>query len=210
MNTDELRTLLKEAGQPVASPGDPVPVIRRRARRHRRNQAAAAVACTAVVVAGVIGAVDLWPNNEVAPAGPVAADTPPGSLGQTPAQVGSRNLLTRPPVHREPEAVPRGLYLGLDRLQANDLVRIRTICPTASGADPVRLEMSLQPFTGPVNPPPTPPGGPVAGAVPVACVGAITVTDFVVPAGWPRYAVAQVDVKLPENRGMKLEVAAYR
>jgi hypothetical protein len=210
MNTDELRTLLKEAGRPVDSPGDPVAVIRKRGRRRQRTQVAAAVACTAVVAAGAFGAVDLWPSDDVAPAGPVAADTPPGSLGETPPQVGERNLLHSPPVHREPRATPRGLYLGLDGLQADDLVRIRTICPSASGPDPVMLEMSLEPFTGPINPPPTPPGAPVPGALSVACVGAVTVTDFVVPAGWPRYSVAQVDVKLPENRGMKLEVAAYR
>jgi hypothetical protein len=210
MNTDELRTLLKEAGRPVDSPDDPVAVIRKRGRRRQRTQVAAAVACTAVVAAGAFGAVDLWSSDDAAPAGPVAADTPPGALGDTPTEVGGQHLLNRPRVHREPEATPRGLYLGLDGLRANDLVRIRTICPTASAPDPVMLKMSLEPFTGPINPPPVPPGAPVPGARSVACIGAVTVTEFVVPAGWPRYSVAQVDVQLPENRGMKLEVAAYR
>ncbi|GAB3836936.1 hypothetical protein [Kribbella italica] len=207
MNTDELRTLLKEAGRPVDSPGDPVAVIRKRGRRRQRTQVAAAVACTAVVAAGAFGAVDLWSSDDAAPAGPVAADTPPGALGETPTEVGDRHLLDRPRVHREPEATPRGLYLGLDGLRADDLVRIRTICPTASGPDPVMLEVSLEPSNGQAGPPP---GAPVPGARSVACVGAITFTDFVVPAGWPRYSVAQVDVQLPESRGMKLEVAAYR
>lgn len=206
MNTDELRTLLKGAGRPVAA-GDPVPVIRKRARRRQRTQVAATVVCTAVVALAAFGAVDLWTGDDVAPAGPVAADTPPGSLGQTPEQVGDQHLLNRPRVHREPEATPRGLYLGLDGLKANDLVRIRTICPSASAPEPVMLEMSLEPFNGPINPPP---GAPVPGARSVACIGVVTVTDFVVPAGWPRYSVAQIDVKLPESRGMKLEVAAYR
>ncbi|MGC4941074.1 hypothetical protein [Kribbella sp. DT2] len=210
MNTDELRTLLKEAGRPVASPDDPVAVIRKRGRRRQRTQVAAAVACTAVVAAGAFGAVDLWSGNDVAPAGPVAADTPPGSLGETPTQVGDQHLLNDPRVHREPEASPHGLYLGLDGLRADDLVRVRSLCPTATGPDPVTLAVSLEPFNGPINPPPLPPGDPVPGALQVPCVGTITVTDFVVPAGWTKYFAAQIDVPAGENRPVKLEVASYR
>jgi hypothetical protein len=211
MNTDDLRTLLKEAGRPVDSPGDPVPVIRQRARRHRRKQAVAAVACTAVVAAGVVGAVDLWPRDSEEPAGPVATEFPLRVLDDTPLEVGDRKLLDVPAPHRELEA-NGGLYLGLDGLRRNDLVRIRVLCPTATGADPVMLAVSLQAFTKQqLDPPPTPPGKPVRGARPVACVDSTTVTDFVVPAGWPWYAVAQVDVT-PSNeiRSVKLEVAAYR
>ncbi|GAB2599287.1 hypothetical protein [Kribbella endophytica] len=208
MNTDELRTMLKEAGRPVASPGDPVPVIRHRARRRRRNQAVAAVACTAVVVAGVIGAVDLWPGDSVEPAGPVATDLP--SLGDPPPEVGDRKLLSDPAPHHEVES-NGGLYLGLDGLRSNDLVRIRLLCPTASGPDPVMLEVSLTGYTEQqLDPPPTPPGDAVAGAREVPCVGSVTSTDFVVPAAWPRYGVAQVDMKPNETRSVMMEVAAYR
>ncbi|GAA1552299.1 hypothetical protein [Kribbella lupini] len=210
MNTDELRTLLKEAGRPVSSPGDPVPVIRRRARRHRRNQAAAAVACTAVVVAGVASAVDLWPRDSVGPAGSVATQFPLQALDDTPLEVGTRKLLDDPAPHRELEA-GGGLYLGMDGLRPDDLVRVRMVCPTASGSAPVTLEVSLRPFTEQqLDPPPTPPGGAVPGARQVACTDTISSADFVVPAGWPRYAVAQVDMKPNEIRSLKLEVAAYR
>ncbi len=211
MNTDELRTLLKEAGRPVHSPADPVPVIRRRARRHRRLQAAAAVACTAVVAAGVVGAVDLWSGDSVEPAGPVATQFPLQALDDTPLEVGDRKLLADPPPHRELEAGD-GLYLGMDGLQPDDLVRVRMVCPTATAADPVMLEVSMRGFTAQqLDPPPVPPGERVPGARQVVCTDATSSTDFVVPAGWPRYTVVQVDKQVSnEIRSLKLEVAAYR
>ncbi|MEV6282361.1 hypothetical protein [Kribbella sp. NPDC051770] len=210
MNTDELRTLLKEAGRPVDSPGDPVPVIRHRAKRYRRRQAVAAIACTAVVAAGVVSAVDLWPRGQAEPAGPVATEFPLHELDDTPLQVGNRQLLGDPAPHRELEA-NGGLYLAVDGLVPGDLVRVRTACPNATAADPVMLSVSLKAYREQqLDPRATPPSTPVPGARRVPCTNSISSTDFVVPARWDWYALAQVGMKANEIRSVKLEVAAYR
>lgn len=215
MNTDDLRTLLKEAGRPVPAE-DPVPVIRRRARRYRQKQAAVAAACTAMVAAAVVGAVDLGPRDSVAPAGRSAQGEsmrpvfPFRTFDPTPQQVGGRNLLDDPPPRRDVEA-NGGLHLGLDGLRSDDLVRVRLLCPTATGSDPVMVEVSLTGYTEQqLDPPPTAPGKPVQGPRKVSCADSVTSTDFVVPAAWPWYGLVRVDMEPNEIRSVLMEVAAYR
>lgn len=202
MKTEELRRELHRAGR-LPVPDDLLPKVRTRARTIRRRRGAGAMAVGGAVIAVIAyGGTALVGNEDTGqvatpPPNPTASETIP--LGDTPASVAGKPLVTDPQPWRSYDVAPSG-FLGWLPLAKGDIARVRYVCLRVPASSAMALRLTMKPVSG---------SGQVTA--PARCTEKSTSTDLVVPRSWKTTRVTvQVDVdNKAETRKLHLEIAGY-